>query len=135
MSDFLTNAVKLDEKQFELLKQYIGMLETIEEAFGYVTSSFTDIEKTEGDRVLADVFEALGQVSESNKIFVQMFEEHPDILKALEKYEHVIDQALELNGHFQEHNVKEEIVKGKLSPVFSDWKVEIEKELKPLLNN
>jgi hypothetical protein len=131
----LTNAVKLDEKQFELLKQYIGMLETIEEAFDYVTASFTDIEKTEGDQVLADVFEALGQVSESNKIFAELFGERHDILTVMGKFENVIDQALELNGHFQESNVKEEIVKGKLSPAFSAWKLEIDQVLKPLLNN
>ncbi|WP_175990246.1 hypothetical protein [Bacillus sp. Marseille-Q1617] len=131
----MTNAVKLDEKQFELLNQYVGMLETIEEAFDYVTVSFTDIEKTEGDRVLADVFEALGQVSESNRMLGQMFEERPDILSIMMKFVGVIDQAMELNGHFQESNVKEEIVKGKLSPAFSAWRLEMDQVLKPLLNN
>jgi hypothetical protein len=131
----LTNAVKIDEKQYELIQQYIDMLETIEEALNYVTESFTDIEKTEGGRVLADVFEALGQVSESNRVFKDLFNNRPEFITVLEKFESVIDQALELNGHFQESNVKEEIVKGKLSPAFSSWKLEIDQVMKPLLNN
>jgi hypothetical protein len=101
----------------------------------YVTASFTDIEKTEGGRVLADVFGALGQVSESNKIFRDLFRNRPEFITVLEEFETVIDQALELNGHFQESNVKEEIVKGKLSPAFSDWKLKIDRVMKPLLNN
>jgi prephenate dehydrogenase len=131
----LANAVSLDEKQYKLLQEYLSMVETIEEALVYVTSSFTDIEKTEGDRVLADVFEAFGQVSESNKLFKELFEDQPEILSALEDFEKVIDQAMKLNGHFQESNIKEEIVKGKLSPAFSAWKLEIDRVLKPLLNN
>jgi hypothetical protein len=131
----LTNAIKIDEKQYELIQQYIDMLETIEDALDYVTASFTDIEKTEGGRVLADVFGALGQVSESNKIFRDLFRNRPEFITVLEEFETVIDQALELNGHFQESNVKEEIVKGKLSPAFSDWKLKIDRVMKPLLNN
>jgi hypothetical protein len=131
----LTNAIKIDEKQYELIQQYIDMLETIEDALEYVTASFTDIEKTEGGRVLADVFGALGQVSESNKIFRDLFSNRPEFITVLEEFETVIDQALELNGHFQESNVKEEIVKGKLSPAFSDWKLKIDRVMKPLLNN
>jgi hypothetical protein len=131
----LTNAVKIDERQFELIQQYIDMLEKFEEELDYVTASFTDIEKTEGSRVLADVFEALGQVSESNRVFKDLFNNRPEFISVLEKFETVIDQALELNGHFQESNVKEEIVKGKLSPAFSVWKLEIDQVMKPLLNN
>lgn len=131
----MANAVSLDEKQYKLLQEYLSMVETIEEALVYVTSSFTDIEKTEGDRVLADVFEAFGQVSESNKLFKEWFEDQPEILSTLEDFEKVIDQAMKLNGHFQESNIKEEIVKGKLSPAFSAWKLEIDRVLKPLLNN
>jgi hypothetical protein len=131
----LTNAVKLDEKQFRLLYQYIGMLETIEEALEYVKSSFTDIEKTEGDLLLSEIFESLVQVAESNGIFGQMFEERPDILTYMVEVEVVIDHAMKLNGHFQESNVKEEIVKGKLSPAFSAWKLKMDSVFKPLLNN
>ncbi|MFL8936239.1 hypothetical protein ACKA06_05500 [Rossellomorea oryzaecorticis] len=131
----MTKAVTFDEKQYKLLARYVSMLETIEEALEYVTASFSDIEKTEGDRVLADVFEALGQVSESNKIFIELFKEHSDIIGVLNKFTHVTDQALKLNGHFQESNIKEEIVKGKLSPAFSAWKLKIDRVLKPLLNN
>jgi uncharacterized protein YicC (UPF0701 family) len=131
----LTNAVKIDEKQYELIQQYMDMLETIEEALNYVTASFTDIKKTEGGRVLTDVFEALGQVSESNKVFKELFNNRPEFISVLENFETVIDQAMELNGHFQESNVKEEIVKGKLSPAFLAWKLEIDQVMKPLLNN
>ncbi|MBH9968834.1 hypothetical protein [[Bacillus] enclensis] len=131
----MTSTVILDEKQFELLQRYVGMLETIEEALMYVTDSFKDIEKTEGDRVLADVFESFGQVSESNELIKALFEKSPEIVSVLNQFKQVIDQTMKLDGHLGESNIKEEIVKGKLSPAFSAWKLKIDRFLKPLLNN
>ncbi|MCA1061369.1 hypothetical protein LCL96_20850 [Rossellomorea aquimaris] len=60
------STMKLDEIQYELVSQYVAMLETIKEALNYVEASFTDLSKTEGDRVLSDVFMAIEQISESN---------------------------------------------------------------------
>ncbi|MHA7138065.1 hypothetical protein ACRTEV_12355 [Rossellomorea arthrocnemi] len=126
---------KLDENQYELVSQYVGMLDTIEEALKYVEASFTDLSKTEGDRVLSDVFMAIGQISESNGLLKEMFDGWEGIQKALNGFDTVTDQAWKLDGQLDNNSVKQSIVQEKLSPAFSTWKVTIENELNPYLAN
>jgi hypothetical protein len=126
---------KLDEKQYELVSQYVGMLDTIEEALKYVEASFTDLSKTEGDRVLSDVFMAIGQISESNLLLKEMFDGREDIQQALTGFDTVTDQAWKLDGQLDNNTVKQSIVQEKLSPAFSKWKTSIEIELNPYLTH
>ena len=126
---------KLDEKQYELVSQYAGMLDTIEEALKYVEASFTDLSKTEGDRVLSNVFMAIGQISESNPLLKDMFDGREGIQKALTGFDAVTDQAWELDGQLDNNAFKQRIVQEKLSPAFSIWKESIENELNPYLTH
>jgi hypothetical protein len=126
---------KLDEKQYELVSQYVGMLDTIEEALKYVKASFTDLSKTEGDRVLSDVFVAIGQISESNGLLKEMFDGREGIQKALTGFDTVTDQAWRLDGQLDNNEVKQSMVQEKLSPAFSTWKASIDNELNPYLTH
>ena len=126
---------KLDEKRYELVSQYVGMLDTIEEALKYVEASFTDLSKTEGDQVLSDVFMAIGQISESNGLLKEMFDGREDIQKALTGFDTVTDQAWRLDGQLDNNEVKQSIVQEKLSPAFSIWKASIDNELNPYLTH
>lgn len=125
---------KLDEKQYELVSQYVGMLDTIEEALNYVEASFTDLSKTEGDQVLSDVFMAIGQISESNPLLKELFDEER-IQKALTGFDTVTDQAWKLDGQLDNNEIKKSIVQENLSPAFSTWKASIDIELKPYLTH
>lgn len=124
---------KLDEKQYELVNQYVGMLGTIEEALNYVEASFTDLSKTEGDRVLSDVFMAIGQISESNHLLKETFDEREGIQNALTQFDTVTDQAWKLDGQLDNTEMKQNIVQESLSPAFSAWKATIESELNSYL--
>ncbi|MGE6754512.1 hypothetical protein ACQKFO_13750 [Rossellomorea sp. NPDC071047] len=126
---------KLDEKQYELVSQYVGMLDTIEEALYYVGASFTDLSKTEGDRVLSDIFMAIGQISESNGLLKEMFDGREDIQQALTGFDTVTDQAWKLDGQLDNNEVKQSIVQESLSPAFLNWKSTIENELNPYLTH
>jgi hypothetical protein len=125
---------KLDEKQYELVSQYVGMLDTIEEALKYVEASFTDFSKTEGDQILSDVFMAIGQISESNPLLKEIFDGE-GVQKALTGFDSVTDQAWKLEGQLDNNEVKHSIVQEKLSPAFSTWKASIESQLKPYLTH
>lgn len=123
---------KLDEKQYELVNQFVGMLDTIEEALRYVEASFTDLSKTEGDRVLSDVFMAIGQISESNPLLKEMFDGE-GIQNALNAFDAVTDEAWKLDGQLDNNGVNQSIVQENLSPAYSAWKATIESELNPYL--
>ncbi|MGD6848907.1 hypothetical protein [Rossellomorea aquimaris] len=126
---------KLDEKQYELVNQYVGMLDTIEEALKYVEASFTDLSKTEGDRVLSDVFMAISQISESNGLLKGIFDGREGIQQALTQFDTVADQAWKLDGQLDNNTVKQSILQEKLSPAFSKWKAFIDNELNPYLTH
>ncbi|BCB05692.1 hypothetical protein [Bacillus sp. KH172YL63] len=126
---------KLDEKQYELVSQYVAMLDTIEEALKYVEASFADLSKTEGDTVLSDVFLAIGQISESNPLLKEMFEGHEGIQKALSDFDTVTDQAWKLDGHLDNLSMKQSIVQENLAPAFALWKESMEKEIQPFLTH
>ncbi|MGM0841675.1 MAG: hypothetical protein ACQEWE_13150 [Bacillota bacterium] len=118
-----------------MVSQYVGMLDTIEEALKYVEASFTDLSKTEGDRVLSDVFMAIGQISESNGLLKEMFDGREDIQQALTGFDTVTDQAWKLDGQLDNNEVKQSIVQESLSPAFLNWKSTIENELNPYLTH
>ncbi|CAN7202528.1 hypothetical protein [Rossellomorea sp. LjRoot5] len=126
--------MKLGEKQYELVSQYVGMLDTIEEALNYVEASFTDLSKTEGDQVLPEVFMAIGQISESNLLLKEPFDEE-GIQNALTGFDTVTDQAWKLDGQLDNSAFKQSIVQENLSPAFSAWKATIETELNPYLTH
>ncbi|WP_061811444.1 hypothetical protein [Rossellomorea vietnamensis] len=125
---------KLDEKQYELVSQYVGMLDTIEEALNYVEASFKDFSKTEGDQVLSEVFMAIGQISESNPLLQELFDEE-GIQKALNGFDTVTDQAWKPDGQLDNNEIKQSVVQENLSPAFSAWKTSIDIELKPYLTH
>jgi hypothetical protein len=126
---------QLDEKQYTLIHRYTEMLQTVEEAFEYVESSFNDYSKTEGDLVLSDIFAALGQIESSNQLLKELFQEENEIIRVVEKFGEVPKQALKLEGAFNDQNVKEKVIKKGLSPAFYTWKVEVEKVLQPFVRN
>jgi hypothetical protein len=131
----MTTTKQLDEKQYTLIHQYTEMLQTVEEAFEYVESSFDDYSKTEGDLVLSDIFAALGQIESSNQLLRELFQDENEVLITLEKFDVVPNQALKLEGNFNDQNVKEKVIKESLSPAFSAWKMEVEKVIKPFIRN
>ncbi|WP_162785341.1 hypothetical protein [Bacillus sp. P14.5] len=135
MSDFLTNKVILDETKHTFIGEYCEMLSTIEEAFHYVIASFEDYEKTEGDTVLTDIFQAFAQIAESNDILKSLFEEQPSVITAINKYEEVTDQAMKLDGSFADQNLKESVIKENLYPAFATWHGEVRRELNSYTNS
>jgi hypothetical protein len=131
----MTTIQQLDEKQYTLIHQYTEMLQTVEEAFEYVASSFDDYSKTEGDLVLSDIFAALGQIESSSQLLRELFQDENEVLTALGKFDEIPKQAMKLEGNFNDQNVKEKVIKESLSPAFSAWKMEVEKVIKPFIRN
>jgi hypothetical protein len=131
----MTTIKQLDEKQYTLIHQYTEMLQTVEEAFEYVESSFDDYSKTEGDLVLSDIFAALGQIESSSQLLRELFQDENEVLTALGKFDEIPKQAMKLEGNFNDQNVKEKVIKESLSPAFSAWKMEVEKVMKPFIRN
>lgn len=59
---------QLTEENIDLCQQYLNMISEIEEGFAFVTASFTDFNKREGNLVLSDILQALTTITYSNTL-------------------------------------------------------------------
>ena len=121
--------LQLTEEQFSFVQQYVELLTTIEEGFVYIIKSFEDYSKTESDRMLSDIFSALYQVANVNEALQKIFSN--DIQEKIREFETVAEQALQLDGVFDDQQKKEKVVKESLYPVFHTWAQEVEQVLSP----
>jgi uncharacterized protein YicC (UPF0701 family) len=129
MRGFLTSKSQLDEKHYAFIHEYDQMLSTIEEAFQYVVASFDDYQKTEGDRILTDIFQAFTQIAESHAVLNSLFSENPSMTATIQRFEEVMNQAMKLDGSFADQNIIETVIKDHLYPAFSDWHKQISEKL------
>ncbi|MBM7704482.1 hypothetical protein [Metabacillus iocasae] len=125
----------LEINQFELLKSYYDLLQTIQEGLLYVEASFDDENKTEGDRVLGDVLEALSQLEKTNEQLLQEFAENRSFTKFIEQYQPVLNAVLQLEGHMNDMYEKQRIINGDILPLFEKWKTRMEQQIQPYITH
>ncbi|CAM3554936.1 hypothetical protein GCM10009865_11230 [Aeromicrobium ponti] len=125
----------LTEEQYIFLKEYSDLLYTIDEAFDYIVKSFSDLSKTEGNRLLGDIFQALPQVAAANEQLSQLFHDNQQLQDAMKDISIVADQAELLLECFEDIPVRQDIISQKLYPAFSEWHKSIQQELTPYLQS
>ncbi|RFU63938.1 hypothetical protein [Peribacillus glennii] len=125
----------LTEIQHQLLQQYTGLLETIEEAFDYVSKSFENYELTEGDRILGDIFSAFGQLASTNVQVANLYFENRSIQEKVYEFESVIKILNPAEINLTDPVLKQQIINDKLSPAFTAWSRNIQNVLKPYIES
>jgi inhibitor of KinA sporulation pathway (predicted exonuclease) len=122
--------VELTNAQFEMVQKYAALLDTIEEGFEYIEESFTNYERTQGDEVLADIFDALARISQTNVHLSKILAEDEEIVRQLQLFAGVLEEAYKLDGKLDDQNFKQQVVQNHLSPAFQAWKLSIQQSLK-----
>jgi inhibitor of KinA sporulation pathway (predicted exonuclease) len=122
--------VELTNAQFEMVQKYAALLDTIEEGFDYIEESFTNYERTQGDEVLADIFDAFARISQTNVHLSRIFAEEEEIVRQLELFAGVLEEAYQLDGKLDDQNFKQQVVQNHLSPAFQAWKLSLQQSLK-----
>jgi inhibitor of KinA sporulation pathway (predicted exonuclease) len=122
--------VSLTNAHFEMIQKYAALLDTIEEGFAYIEESFTNYERTQGDEVLADIFTAFARIIETNIQLEQLFAAEEEIVRGLQLFTDVLDEALQLDGKLDDPNFKQQAIQQKLSPAFQAWKLVMQQALK-----
>jgi hypothetical protein len=122
--------IKLEENQHILIKEYQDLLVTVEEALEYIVASFDNLEKTEGDRLLLDVFQALPHIASTSEQLSRLFEkESPALEGALVSFHEVAEKAAMLEGNFGNLEKKQEIIREQLYPAYTGWSQRVQQEL------
>ncbi|PLR73724.1 hypothetical protein [Bacillus sp. UMB0728] len=122
--------IKLEENQHILIKEYQDLLITVEEALEYIVASFDNLEKTEGDRLLLDVFQALPYIASASEQLSRLFEKESSSLEgALASFHVVAEKAAMLEGNFGDLEKKQEIIREQLYPAYTGWSQKVQQEL------
>ncbi len=125
----------LTEEQYLFMKEYSDLLYTIDEAFDYIVKSFSDFSKTEGERLLGDIFQAFPQVASAHEQLSQLVQDNQPMLKAIADISTVADQAELLIQKFDALPIRQEIISKKLYPAFAEWHKNIQQELNPYIQS
>lgn len=125
----------LTDEQYLFLKEYSDLLYTIDEAFDYIVKSYSDFSKTEGERLLSDIFQAFPQVASAHEQRSQLVQDNQPMLKVIVDISTVADQAELLIQNFDDLPVRQEIISKKLYPAFAEWHNSIQQELNPYIQS
>ncbi|KAF0818987.1 MULTISPECIES: hypothetical protein [Cytobacillus] len=125
----------LTEEQYVFIKEYSDLLFTIDEAFDYIVKSFSDFSKTEGERLLGDIFQAFPQVASAHEQLSQFVQGNESFLKTIADISAVADHAEQFIQNFDDLPVRQEIISKKLYPAFAEWHENIQQELNPYIQS
>lgn len=109
------------EEQVTLIQEYTQLLSSIQEGFEYITKSYSDSSKTEGDVILNDILQAFIQVIQANESLEVLFKDDAELQSAISSFYEVTVAAEDLEGIFDQSQAKQEVVQQKLAPTYRAW--------------
>jgi transcription termination factor Rho len=127
--------IQMEQKHFEVIRQYVDLIEIIEEGFEYIEGQYKVDAIMAGDRILGDVFLAFSQIEGANQIILDIFNGEHSVKQEIQMFHSIIEIVKELEDNFQDDEEKKRIVLSKLIPAFSAWQLLIEAEFKPYLQH
>jgi hypothetical protein len=117
----------INEEGFLLLHQYNELLETVEEAFLYLSDDTKETSAAVSRQIVLDSYEAIGKIAEAHVQLVFLFEENMEALQSISDFSSLIDE-LEQVGHFdQKEGPEKEVLTTYFRPAFESWKMEMQK--------
>ncbi|WP_273124417.1 hypothetical protein [Bacillus weihaiensis] len=125
--------VSLSDEQYEMIHFYYNLLNTIEEGFEYIVSTFDSFQATEAETILKDILSAFYHVDSSNKVFEAVLKEEEVLIENLRKFDQVIMTVDADLSSFTSFQNNQELIKHSLAPCFIAWKELVQHELKPYI--
>jgi hypothetical protein len=126
--------VYLTENQFQLLRDYLQLLETIEEGLVWMISSFLQGQNPASiQNMLKDVIHAFHEIHFANKIISEFLQEDQRALEAVAGFQTLEDDMKALIEYGHVASEQERIIEYELYPAFVNWFREIQNTLKPYM--
>jgi len=123
--------ISLSSDQYEFVYFFYYLLDTIEEGFDYIIESYISLEHSEAEVILNDIFLAFYHIDSSNPILLNLFDENPQLIETLQKFDGIIselEQKLTIFGNI--HQNKDYII-NIFFPDYLSWKESVQIQLKP----
>lgn len=123
----------LTEEKFLLVNQYIGLLDTIDEAFGHIIVSLERNNRQDAEQLWEDVTMAFMQIHESNKVLAEHFADQPGVIQQFFQFDVVLEKAHLLQ--FTDDRFLEVLMRENIQPAFLDWSGQITQQFRPYYIN
>ncbi|MCA1031451.1 hypothetical protein LCL95_10485 [Bacillus timonensis] len=127
--------VKLNEAQYELINQYRDLLDTIDEGFTYLIDSFSNLELSHGDRILADIFSALVQIGTTSDQLLSIFPENHEVSIRIHLFSGVLTEIEKLEAVMQDELQKQLLIKLTIFPAYLAWKEQVQSALEKYVSH
>jgi hypothetical protein len=121
--------IQLSVFQYDMVERYTALLDTVEEAFEYVIEGFENYERTQSDQVLVDIFSAFSQIANTNENLVELFSGDKETLQNVDCFNGVIKEVEKLEGAYENHTLKQQLITQTIFPAYQAWKLSIQKSL------
>ena len=120
----------LSEAQYDFLKQYINLIETVEEGLSLVDVSYQERNYGSGDRLLKDLVGVFVPFNSSNMTMRSIFAHDALVLAELDKFQSILDQVLHIETVIHDQDEKTTFIHDFFLPAYKQWKEQIYIHLK-----
>jgi hypothetical protein len=117
----------ISSEQLDFLRRFYYLLDTIEEGFSYILSSFDDIQYVERDQVLMDIIVAMKEIDSTRHLFDSLFPKDFSITEEMGMLDEMMEKLDFIS--FQPVHL-EPFIKQELYPTYVKWKDLLQKKLK-----
>ncbi|WP_174728837.1 hypothetical protein [Mesobacillus harenae] len=125
----------LKEETFELIKKYMQILHTVEEAFEFISEGYEAHDLTGSEELVKDTFKAFSQIMETHFLLGYYFRDKPAVLNVLAEFEEVAKLSERLHSMVATEWAKQQFIHEQLYPAFIEWSTAVQKELNPYIQS
>lgn len=118
--------IMMTEEHISYVRQYLGLLETVEKAFAYITEKDVMEQPEAIDKIIPDILAACVQINESNTRLVNLFEHNEMVKKHVDGFNHLVTQ-LETDLMIEMNTFSNPLIK-RTSSAFINWKALTERD-------
>jgi hypothetical protein len=121
--------MNLNENQLKVIRGYLDLLETIDEAFGYVKSRPLIDQVDAAEKMYPDILKGWTKLSETHGLIGSYFNERPYVSESIETFNQLIEAwEMEMPASFQREKLTYKMIKT-LGPSYQKWKQGMAQEL------
>lgn len=125
----------LTEPQYDFVKQYINLLDTVQDGIELVDVSYQDRNFGSGDQLLKDLIGAFIPFNASNYTMQSIFFHDKCLTDQLQKFHLILDQVQHLSTLLPDEKEKISFLHDFLLPAYTQWKTETYNLLKGYIEN
>lgn len=119
------------KKYYEVIRQILPLLETIEEAILHIQKQLKELRYEEALDLLEDSTIGIASIEKAMQPMMPELQEN-NIASLIARLKEKIDNAVNIYEKKKEENLQKQI-EGEILPAFTEWKEEMDRLLKPYI--